>query len=68
MASVDWNRSPISCDIGSNPPVANPEVNLLEAYIDDLYSKIHEYKAAIHLLKAEIRSKEGKIKRRKTSL
>lgn len=37
MASVDWNRSLISYNIGSNPPVANPEVNLLEAYIDDLY-------------------------------
>ncbi|KAI9261727.1 hypothetical protein BY458DRAFT_548395 [Sporodiniella umbellata] len=40
----------------------------VEANIDNLYSNIHGYKVAIHLLKAEIRSKEGKIKQRKINL
>jgi SMC interacting uncharacterized protein involved in chromosome segregation len=38
---------------------------LLEADIDDLQSKIHEYEAVIHRLPAEICLKEGQIKRRK---
>lgn len=41
------------------------KVILLEADNDDLESKIHEHEAAIHRLRAEIRSKEGQIKRRR---
>jgi hypothetical protein len=67
MGSTDWNRKPISYNIGSSPPVANPEVNLLEVDIDNLYNKTHEHEAAIYLLRAEIRSKEGQIKRCKVS-
>ncbi|KAI7903958.1 uncharacterized protein BX663DRAFT_432901 [Cokeromyces recurvatus] len=100
LASIDWNKRPISYEIPLNIPVSNPppissppsvsnpqpvlnpseiivtptmlndnkvKIILLEAYIDDLESKIHEHEAAIHCLRAEIRSKEGQIKRRKTN-
>ncbi|GAA5809228.1 hypothetical protein MFLAVUS_002633 [Mucor flavus] len=80
LTSIDWNGRPISYEIPLNTPVSNsPEtrvaptmskdnkvrVILLEADIDDLESKIREHGAAIRRLRAEIRSKEGQIKRRR---
>ncbi|KAI7906527.1 uncharacterized protein BX663DRAFT_577648, partial [Cokeromyces recurvatus] len=65
MKSINWNRTSISYYITTSPSVSNPEVNLLEADTDDLYSKTHEYETVIHLLRAEIRSNESQIKWRK---